>query len=101
MDSAQMDVYLNDVYGVYPIPGAIKEHIQIEVNRENTQYFQAYPLHESQQIQKHNYGNSTITFDLIPSFELARHFLAQGRNIKITSPKWLIDFTNQLLHENR
>ncbi len=101
MDSAQMDIYLNDVYGVFPIPGATKEHIQIEVNRENTQYFQAYPLHESQQIQKHDHGNSTITFDLIPSFELARHFLAQGRNLRITSPKWLIDFTKQLSHENR
>ncbi len=101
METAQMDIYLNDVYGVYPIAGAKKEKIQIEVNRENTQYFQAYPLHESQQIQKHNHGNSTITFELIPSYELARYFLAQGRNVRITSPKWLSDFTNELSHENR
>jgi predicted DNA-binding transcriptional regulator YafY len=88
--------YHNDVYGVFPIPGAKKEKVIVHVSGLGTHYFQAYPLHESQVIKKKNRGDSFISFELIPSVELARHFLAQGYHLNIEKPKWFKRFTQQL-----
>ncbi len=88
--------YLNDVYGVLPIPGAKKEQIKIHVSQLWTHYFQAYPLHESQKIEKESEGTSFITFEIIASVELARYFLSQGRHVKIVEPQWFIEFTKNL-----
>jgi len=91
-----MQTYLNDVYGVFPIPNAIKEIITIKVSQLSTHYFNAYPLHESQVIVKDEYGTSEISFDLIPSVELARYFLSHGRHVQIMIPNWFFKFTQEL-----
>ena len=91
-----IDTYLNDVYGVYPIPGAQKELITISVIKIGTHYFQAYPIHESQVIKKNNSGSSTISFSLIASDELARYILAQGNNVRVQSPLWFKKYTHEL-----
>jgi predicted DNA-binding transcriptional regulator YafY len=96
-DYTNIDVYLKDIYGVYPIPEAIKEKVKIHVNEIGTHYFQAYPLHESQQIVKNQYGMSEITFDLIPSYELASYFLSLGKQVKLISPNWFVKFTKELI----
>lgn len=96
VDSAAIDAHLNDIYGVFPIPKAKKETIRIQVSEMGTHYMQAYPLHESQSIKKDSEGTSVITFNLIPSVELARYFLSQGRHVQILSPKWFQQFTNDL-----
>lgn len=88
--------YLHDVYGVFPIPKAKKEKVKIRVSQLATHYLQAYPIHPSQVIKKENAGDSTVTLFLVPSIELSRYFLSQGRHVRIISPKWLIDFTKNL-----
>jgi predicted DNA-binding transcriptional regulator YafY len=96
IDSEQQITYLNDVYGVFPIPDAKKEQVKIRVSQLSTHYFQAYPLHESQVIKKESDGASFITFELVPSIELARYFLSQGRHVSIVSPEWFKKFTQDL-----
>ena len=96
VDSTSIDAHLNDIYGVFPIPEAKKEVIRIHVSQMGTHYMQAYPLHESQSIAKNSEGTSEITFNLIPSIELARYFLSQGRHVHIISPKWFHKFTQDL-----
>ena len=98
-DSSEIETYLNDVYGVFPIPEAQKEVVQIWVNQLTTHYYQAYPLHESQKINKKESGSSDITFELIPSLELARHFLSQGNQVRILSPLWFNQFAKDLKNE--
>jgi predicted DNA-binding transcriptional regulator YafY len=95
-DPHLVNSYLNDVFGVFPIPGAKKELIQVHVSQLGTHYFQAYPLHISQSIKKESEGTSFISFNLIASVELARYFLSQGRHLKIVKPKWLKEFTENL-----
>lgn len=89
--------YLQQVYGVFPIPAATLETIEILVSELGTHYLQAYPLHETQVITKHSEGTSTISYRLIPSIELCRFFLSQGRHIEIMQPKWLKKFTQDLV----
>ena len=96
VDSKEMDEHLNEIYGVFPIPNTKKETIKIHVSQLGTHYLQAYPIHESQNIIKNSEGTSTITFQLIPSIELARYFLSQGRHVRIISPKWFNSFTQDL-----
>ena len=89
--------YLHAVYGVFPIPKAKLQTIKIMASQLGTHYFQAYPLHESQTIHKESNGTSWITFELIPSIELCRYFLSQGRHVVIVSPRWLYQFTQDLV----
>jgi len=89
--------YLHDVYGVFPIPDAKKETVKIRVTRLGTYYFLAYPIHTTQVVQKDSDGSSVITFQVVPSLELARYFLGQGRHVQILSPKWFHQFTKELV----
>jgi predicted DNA-binding transcriptional regulator YafY len=95
-DREKRKAYQQDVYGVFPIPEAKKETIKIHVSQLGTHYFQAYPLHESQRIQKENYGTSIITYEVIPSVELARYFLSQGHHVEVIKPKWFKTFIQEL-----
>lgn len=91
----EKEKYLNQVYGVYPIPKKKLTKVTIEVSSLATHYFQAYPLHASQQIKKSGDGSSLISFELIPTVELLRYFLNQGKEVRIKSPAWLIKHTIQ------
>ena len=73
-----------------------KQRIKLRVSALATNYFQAYPLHESQHIKKQPDGYSYIRFELIPTIELTRLFLSHGRHVEIMEPKWLITFTENL-----
>lgn len=95
-DIEHVQKYLHDVYGVFPIPKSKKETIEIQVSQLGTHYFQAYPLHQSQKITKNSDGSSVITFEIIPSVELARYFLSQGRHVEILKPSWFNLFTKEL-----
>ena len=95
-ESETRKAYHNDVYGVFPIPGAKKEKVEIHVSQLGTHYFQAYPLHKSQKIKKENFGTSIITYEVIPSVELARYFLSQGYHVETVKPKWFNKFIQDL-----
>jgi len=92
---AEIEKYLNQVYGVYPLPTAKFEKVQIEVSSLATHYFQAYPIHESQQIEKKGDGTSLISFELVPTVELARYLHAQGNQIRIKKPIWFKNYKIQ------
>jgi predicted DNA-binding transcriptional regulator YafY len=56
----------------------------------------AYPLHPSQEVLKRlEYGNSEITYQLIPSYELIRLFRSYGNDIKVIEPQWMQKEINQ------
>ncbi|MCE2711026.1 MAG: WYL domain-containing protein [Cryomorphaceae bacterium] len=95
-DPKALDVYMHDYYGVYPIPDQKKQKITIEVSALVTEYFQAYPIHESQKIKKDPDGYSLITFQLIPTIELTRLFLSYGHHVQVVEPEWLIRYTKKL-----
>jgi len=86
----------NDYYGVFPIPNQKKQGVKIHVSSLVTNYFEAYPIHESQLIKKEESGSSVISYNLIPTLELTRLFLSHGYHVKVIEPKWLIEFTDNL-----
>jgi len=86
----------HDYYGVFPIPNQKKQGIKIQVSALVTNYFEAYPIHESQLIKKEESGSSVISYNLIPTIELTRLFLSHGYHVKVIEPKWLIEFTDNL-----
>ena len=88
--------YLNDVYGVFPMRDRKKTIITIRADELSTHYFHAYPIHESQEMDKFSDGDSIVTFNLIPSIELARFILSQGSRVEIISPKWFKTETEKL-----
>jgi predicted DNA-binding transcriptional regulator YafY len=86
----------HDYYGVFPIPNQKKQGVKIHVSALVTNYFEAYPIHESQLIKKEESGSSVISYNLIPTIELTRLFLSHGYHVQVIEPKWLIEFTENL-----
>jgi len=84
------DVYLKDVYGVYPYSDEKKQTIIIRANSLVINYLMAYPIHSSQQVKNRGqYGHGEVTFDLIPSHELIRLFRSYGNEIEVIQPEWI------------
>ncbi len=96
VDKAIIEREAKDYYGVFPIPKQKKQRIKIQVSDLATNYFEAYPLHESQKIKKEPNGYSIVSFQLVPTIELTRLFLSHGHHIQIIEPQWLIEFTENL-----
>ncbi len=90
-DTAVIQSRLHDMYGVFAIRGYQKCKIRIVASAFITSYFSAYPIHASQKIRKTNGGSGIITFDLIPTLELARLFLSHGKHLMVLGPKWFKD----------
>jgi predicted DNA-binding transcriptional regulator YafY len=88
--------FLNDMYGVFPIDQHVKTEIKLHVRTMLTHYLHAYPIHKSQHLEKRNDGDSIVTFHLIPTVELARYILSNGKSINVLSPQWFKDFIHHL-----
>jgi predicted DNA-binding transcriptional regulator YafY len=96
VDRKIIESTLSDYYGVFPIPNQNKQKVKILVSALATNYFEAYPIHESQKIKKEPDGYSYITFHVVPTLELTRLFLSHGHHVEVKEPEWLIDFTENL-----
>jgi predicted DNA-binding transcriptional regulator YafY len=96
VESSIKEKEANDYYGVFPIPNQKKQRIKIHVSALVTNYFEAYPIHESQKIEKEASGSSIISYNLIPTIELTRLILSHGYHVQVIEPKWLIEFTDNL-----
>jgi len=94
-DSTQKSMQ-QDYYGVFPIPNQPKQQITIEASALATNYFLAYPIHSSQEVEKQPHGSAIIYFELIPTLELTRLFLSHGYHVKVQSPSWYVAFTQKL-----
>jgi predicted DNA-binding transcriptional regulator YafY len=89
---------LKDYYGVTLIndENITVQEIEIEADADTTYQFQAYPIHESQEIRKNENGSSIIRFRLIPTEELIRLFLSYGKQISVKKPLALKKHIQQL-----
>ena len=96
LDEALIESMHTDYYGVFPIPNQPKQQIKIEASALATNYFLAYPIHISQEVEKQAQGSAIIHFELIPTIELTRLFLSHGHHVIVQSPSWYVEFTQKL-----
>lgn len=85
----EIDVYCNDTYGVYPYANEVKQLIVFRTTPLITNYFESYPIHESQKGLKNEYGYCDFTLNIVPTIELVRLFRSYGTEIKVKTPNWL------------
>lgn len=82
--------YYKDIYGVYPIKNQPQQEIIFFASSMVSNYFEAYPIHESQVCKKRDSGN-LYSLQLIPSMELMKMFRSYGSEVKVIEPKWLYE----------
>ena len=85
-----IDLYCNDIYGVYPYENQSKQKVVFRTTPLITNYFESYPIHESQKAKKNQYGFCDFSIELVPSIELVRELRSYGKEIKVLSPEWLV-----------
>lgn len=88
-DAKLIEAYCNDIYGVYPYDNQPKQKVVFRTTPLITNYFESYPLHESQEVKKNQSGYCEFTIDVIPSVELVREFRSYGRELRVLSPEWM------------
>ncbi|MGL2963907.1 helix-turn-helix transcriptional regulator [Flavobacterium sp. RSB2_4_14] len=84
-----VDLYCNDIYGVYPYENQPKQKVIFKTTPLITNYFESYPIHETQQSDKNQYGFCKFTIEVVPTFELVRLLRSYGEEIKVISPDWI------------
>jgi predicted DNA-binding transcriptional regulator YafY len=82
--------YYKNIYGVYPIKNQPQQEIIFFASSMVSNYFEAYPIHESQVCKKRDSGN-LYSLQLIPSMELMKMFRSYGSEVKVIEPKWLYE----------
>jgi len=82
--------YYKDIYGVYPIKNQPKQEIIFFASAMVSNYFEAYPVHESQMCKKRDSGN-LYSLQLIPSMELIKMFRSYGSELRVLEPRWLYE----------
>ncbi len=92
--------YYKDIYGVYPIKKQPKQEITFGVSSIVSNYFEAYPIHESQKCNKYDFGN-IFTINVIPSLELVRLLRSYGKEIDVIEPHWLENIINNKEDEDK
>lgn len=92
----EVESYVNDLYGVYPIENQSKQKIVIKTSPIITNYFEAYPIHSSQVSDKRSSGVGIFTFQLVPTIELVRLFRSYGKELSIKEPIWLQQLVNEI-----
>lgn len=88
-NSDEVDVYTTNLFGVYPIENQPLQLITIKTSPIITHYFEAYPIHKSQVIEKRSSGVGIFHFELVPTVELVRLFRSYGKELKVIEPIWL------------
>jgi predicted DNA-binding transcriptional regulator YafY len=91
---AEVDLYCNDLYGVYPYENEIKQKVVFRTTPLLTNYFESYPIHESQKAKKNEYGFCDFTLQVVPTVELVRVLRSYGKAIKVLQPAWLATEVN-------
>lgn len=88
-NSDEVDLYTTNLFGVYPIENQPLQLITIKTSPIITHYFEAYPVHKSQKIEKRSSGVGILHFELVPTVELVRLFRSYGKELKVIEPIWL------------
>ena len=84
-----IEAYCNDIYGVYPYEKQPKQKVVFRTTPLITNYFESYPIHESQEVKKNQSGYCEFTIYVIPSIELVRELRSYGRELRVLSPDWM------------
>ncbi len=90
VNQTDIDLYCSDIYGVYPYENQSKQKVVFRTTPLITNYFESYPIHESQKGVKSEYGFCEFTIEVVPTVELVRVFRSYGKEIKVISPEWLV-----------
>lgn len=85
--------FLNDMYGVFPLTNEEPMPVELRADRLTTKFLSAYPIHDSQVVEKYDSGTSKITLTLIPTMELIQLVRSYGQGLMIVEPTWLVELT--------
>ena len=94
VNQTDIDMYCNDIYGVYPYEKQPKQKVLFRTTPLITNYFESYPIHHSQNAKKNQYGFCVFSIEVVPTVELVRVLRSYGNEIIVLSPEWLVKEVN-------
>lgn len=90
--------YYKNVYGI-TVPENLKIHlIKLQVKNSLLPYLITKPIHPTQTIRKEMKVNSLVDLELVINYEIVSKILSFGSDIKVISPKGLVDQIRMVAH---
>jgi predicted DNA-binding transcriptional regulator YafY len=83
--------FLNNMYGVFSLTNEEPMPVVLRADRLTTKFLSAYPIHDSQVVEKYDSGSSRITLTLIPTMELIQLVRSYGHGLSVLEPTWLVE----------
>ena len=90
-DRVDFDTYFDDVIGVTKTIKDFAQKVIFIVDKANAPYVKTKPIHESQEIISEDQNGTTFSIQVVLNFELEREILGFGENIKVISPRLLVN----------
>jgi len=85
--SFNADFFSKDLYGVLPLRGRKKQQIDFRINAQLSNYFQANPIHHSQEVIKYyEYGTIDFRIEVTPTLELLNDFFMYSTSLTVLKP---------------
>jgi predicted DNA-binding transcriptional regulator YafY len=84
-----LDTYYKDVIGVTKLPFDRPSVVVLEFDAITAPYVLTKPLHDSQQILRHEAGVLLISITVVLNFELEREILGFGEAVRVLGPRRL------------
>jgi len=83
------DVFFKYSIGITANPSLVPQNVMFECNHVLVQYLDSQPIHESQKIEKTDFGG-IVSLYVILTFELEQMLMGFGHEVKVLQPAGLI-----------
>ncbi len=85
------EAYFHDAFGIFVPVNEAAERVVLSLSSEQGQYIKSYPLHHSQKIISESKNEIQFELKVYLSYDFLHELLSYGENIKVISPKLLIN----------
>ena len=79
------------MYGVFPLEVETPVEVVLRADPLTTKFLTAYPIHDTQELNKFRNGGAHVNLKLIPTMELIHLVWSYGPSLRIIAPEWLIE----------
>ena len=93
------DEFFKDAFGIFVPVKEEAERVVLSFSKEQGQYVKSYPLHHSQKIITENANEVQLELKVYLSYDFIHELLSYGENIKVISPKLLVNRIKKVLSD--
>lgn len=94
------EAYFKHSFGIFTLEDKVEEII-LQFSTTEAHYIRSLPIHATQKTIKDNRGGLTISIQIIPSYEFYEYILGKTPDVKVISPKHVLEKVKKAIELGR